>query len=278
MVIRDVINDAERKLSENSIENSRMEVYILLEFILNKPKSTILCHDTQMMDKCDADRFYKLIKRRIEGEPLQYIINRQYFMGYEFYVDENVLIPRADTEIIVEEVLQYSQNILNPKILDLCTGSGCIGISLAKRLKEANIYASDISKKAIDIAKYNSNTNKTTINFIASDLFEDIFIKDFDIIVSNPPYIEKFEIDNLPQEVKKEPLIALDGGEDGMSFYKRIIKEAKKYLKNNGMIFLEIGYNQLDKVRKILSDEEYKDIKIVKDYSQNDRVVAARFR
>jgi release factor glutamine methyltransferase len=270
MVIRDIINDAEHKLNENNIENGRMEVYILLEFILNKPKSIILCHDTEMMDKCDADRFNKLVKRRIEGEPLQYIINRQYFMGYGFYVDENVLIPRADTEIVVEKILEYSKNILKPKILDLCTGSGCIGISLNKKLREANIYASDISEKAIEVAKYNSKINEATVNFIVSDLFEAISVKDFDIIVSNPPYIEKLEIENLSKEVKREPLIALDGGKDGLLFYRRIIKDSKKYLKNNGMIFLEIGYNQANEVGKILRDEEYKDIKIIKDYSQND--------
>ena len=203
-------------------------------------------------------------------------------MGLNFYVDENVLIPQPDTEILVEEVINMCRNIncsepeKTIKVLDLCTGSGAIGVSIAKNIEKCEITLSDISYDALKIAQKNSaevtvlgDTQNNKI--IQSDLFEKIEEK-FDIIVSNPPYIETKTIQTLDKEVQMEPRIALDGGEDGLDLYRRIIKEAYKYLYNNGILALEIGYNQEDRVINLLKESNmYKEIYSKKDLSNIDR-------
>ena len=216
--------------------------------------------------------------------PIQYITNHQEFMKLDFYVDENVLIPQPDTEILVEEVIKFAnmestkQNIAHNKlhILDLCTGSGAIAVSLAKYIENCEVTATDISSKAIQIAKLNAEKNLVhkKINFIESDMFKNIPHKKFDIIVSNPPYIEKDIISTLSTEVQKEPFIALNGGIDGLDFYRIIIDNRNKYLALNGKLFLEIGYDQKDKVLDlILSANSKYSPKCVKDLSGNDRVI-----
>ena len=186
----------------------------------------------------------------MQGTPLQYITNHQEFMGYDFFVDENVLIPQPDTEILVEEVLKLAQAKKNCTILDMCTGSGCIGISLAKRLqKDVQITLVDISNKALKVAEKNAINNKVNVQLIQSDMFNNIDTsKKYDIIVSNPPYIETDEILNLNKQVQNEPHLALDGGKDGLDFYRIFANEAYKYLNKGGYLCLEIGYNQKEKV------------------------------
>jgi len=213
--------------------------------------------------------------------PIQYITNNQEFMKLNFYVDKNVLIPQPDTEILVEEVIEISKKINSKKILDLCTGSGAIGVSLAKYLPNCEITAVDISKKALQIAKKNAIINEVEkqITFISSDLFSNLESQKFDIIVSNPPYIKRNDIENLEEQVKKEPLIALDGGEDGLDFYKKIIKEAHKYLVSEGYLCLEIGYNQKDEVIKLIEKEEtFKNIYSKKDLYGIDRIIIAEMK
>ena len=200
-------------------------------------------------------------------------------MKLDFYVDENVLIPRADTEILVEEVIDKctKDGEREYKILDLCTGSGIVGISLAKYIKKCEVVCADISKKALEIAKKNAKSNNAdNTKFIYSNMFSNIKDK-FDIIVSNPPYIKRKVIEKLEKEVQNEPYIALDGGIDGLDFYKLIACEAYKYLNDTGEVFLEIGYDQKEEVINLLENSgKFSNIYSKKDLYGNDRVVVAR--
>lgn len=192
-------------------------------------------------------------------------------MKLRFFVNDNVLIPREDTEILVQEAIELNKK----SILDMCTGSGCIAISLAKYIEGAIVDAVDISKEALELAEKNADFNAVKVNFINSNLFENIS-KEYDLIVSNPPYIPSLDIEELQSEVKNEPHIALDGGDDGLDFYKKISKEALKYLRVDGILMYEIGYDQAISVSNILKNCGYKDIKVIKDFGGNDRVVIAR--
>lgn len=222
----------------------------------------------------------KYIDKIINGKPIQYITNEQEFMKLKFYVDENVLIPQPDTEIIVEKVIdEFKDKEL--KILDLCTGSGTIAISLAKYIERCNILATDISSKAIQIAKLNAEKNQVhkKIEFVLSDMFEEIRKDKFDIIVSNPPYIKTEVIKTLDKQVQNEPKLALDGGINGLKFYEIISKNAYKFLNNNGKIYLEIGYDQKNDVIDLLKKtQKYKDIICIKDLELNDRLIVASIK
>ena len=217
------------------------------------------------------------IDKIINGKPIQYITNEQEFMKLKFYVDENVLIPQPDTEILAEKIIdEYSDK--EAKIWDLCTGSGAIAISLAKYIKKSNIIATDISNKAIQIAKLNAEKNLVhkKIKFILSDMFKNIENDTFDLIVSNPPYIKTDVINNLEKSVQNEPNIALDGGEDGLKFYKIIAENAYKFLNNNGKLYLEIGFDQKENVINLLQKTyKYNEITCIKDLAGNDRLIIA---
>lgn len=238
----------------------------------------MIIHDNDEVDLNKQESFNEAINKLINNIPLQYITNYQEFMKLDFYVDENVLIPRCDTEILVEEIIEnYSNNEKKSyKILDLCTGSGAIGISLAKYIKNAEVVCSDISEKAIEVAKKNSKINNIkNIEFLKSNMFENVIDK-FDIIVSNPPYIKKEVIKELDKQVQNEPNIALDGGIDGLDFYRIIADNAYKYLNDNGGLFLEIGYDQKEDVINLFKENDrYKNIYSRKDLYGNDRIVVA---
>lgn len=258
-------------LNKNNIESPNLKTRMLLANILNKNKEYLLIHDTEELNISNINKYKEDIQKLANSIPIQYIINKQEFMGLEFYVDKNVLIPQPDTEILVEEAIKicntYSGDI---KVLDLCTGSGAIGISIGKYVKNAKVYATDISDEAINIAKKNAKQNNVNnIEFIISDMFDNIKETNFDIIVSNPPYIETDVIPLLSEEVKKEPIIALDGGKDGLKFYKIILSEYKKYLESEGYLLLEIGYDQAKSVGKLINSN----YNIIKDLAGNDRVV-----
>lgn len=268
MVASKLINEM-----QNRIE-LKHEAYILIEYVTGFNKLYLMCHDVEIKDN-EVKKIMELVDKRANGTPLQYLTNIQYFYGNPFYVDENVLIPRADTEILVEKCIEILKNKKQPKILDMCTGSGCIGITLKKKIKDSELFLVDISEKALNVAKRNASDNNVDVNFILSDLFFNIEDKDFDIIVSNPPYIETSEIEKLNIDVKNEPILALDGGEDGLDFYKKISQQAYSYLKDTGSICFEIGYNQADKVSEILKKLNYKNIIVYKDYGGNNRVVCA---
>ncbi len=283
MQIKEILKLGVELLREKNIEEPNLKVKMLLSDVLNKTKEYLIIHDEEEVNENEKKVFLEKIERLRNYEPIQYILNRQEFMGFSFSVNENVLIPQPDTENLVEEVLHIADKLdkdINEeiRILDLCTGSGAIAISIAKLLgKKVLVYASDISAEALKVAEENSMNNMVNIYFFKSNLFEKISnLYKFDIIVSNPPYIETKKIENLPEEVKREPKIALDGGEDGLKFYKEISKEAKKYLLENGYLAFEIGYNQREYVESILKQDRYKNIYSRKDLSGNDRVVIAQ--
>lgn len=244
-------------------------------------KFELVINHTQEIPEEKINEFKSGLEKLKNNTPIQYITNHQEFMKLDFYVDENVLIPQPDTEILVEEVLKYVGHIDKTKsskikILDLCTGSGAIAVSLAKYIDNCEITATDISNKAIQIAKLNAEKNlvHTKINFIESNMFENIPETKYDIIVSNPPYIETDIINTLSQEVQKEPHLALDGGYDGLKFYKIIANNSYNYLSENGKVFLEIGFNQKDKLYDIINNSEhFKNPTCIKDLEQNDRVI-----
>ena len=264
----------------NNIDEASLKIKMILAYILREDKSYLVIHKDREISGKEYEEFLNSIQRLKQGEPVQYIIEKTEFYGLEFNVTSDVLIPQPDTEILVEEVIDiYNKNYSgkNDKvnILDLCTGSGAIAVSLKKNLSNVELFASDISLKALDIAKKNAIQNETEIDFIESNLFENID-KKFDIIVSNPPYIERRVLDTLPEEVKYEPVLALDGGADGLEFYRKIIKDSKNYLNENGVLALEIGFDQKKSVIGLMEQEGYKDIYSKKDYGGNDRIVVSR--
>lgn len=253
------------------IEDGNIKARILLEYILKLSREKIVSNPNIEVSDNNVEFYLNKINDIKNGIPIQYITNKQEFMKLNFYVDKNVLIPQPDTEILVEKAIEICNNHGNDiKILDLCTGSGAIGISIAKNIKNAKVYATDIKNTVIDIAKQNAKQNNVdNIEFIVSDMFENIQEKDFDIIVSNPPYIETDVIKTLPTEVRNEPIIALDGGKDGLKFYKIILSEYKKYLKKDGYLLLEIGYNQAKSVGELIN----LNYSIIEDLAGNDRVI-----
>jgi release factor glutamine methyltransferase len=291
MKIREVLNDGIYVLKERNIEDSTLKARLLMSYLIDRPKEYLITHDMDEISFEQQNKYYIYLDRLISGEPLQYITNCQEFMGLKFYVDKNVLIPQPDTEILVQATIKYIKHVSrkenvklfenldkpilnNPKILDLCTGSGAIAISISKNISTAKVWASDISPEAIMVAKKNAIKNKAELTFVESDLFENISER-FDVIVSNPPYIESNVIPTLDIEVQNEPHLALDGGLDGLDFYRKIAKEAKNNLNLNGMLFLEIGYNQKYDVTEILKKEKYKNITCIQDFSGLDRVIFA---
>lgn len=279
MTIKELLNQAVIMLKNENIDAPKNKARMLLQATLKKSREYLMIYDNKEVENIDRDRYIKNVKRLILGEPLQYITGIQEFMKLNFLVTKDVLIPRPDTEILVEEVIRKAENIPNPVILDLCTGSGAIAVSLAKYIKNVHICAIDISSKALEIAKKNAELNgvKNNIEFIESNLFDKIKERKFDIIVSNPPYIETETIKTLSKEVQSEPKIALDGGKDGLDFYRKIADSGSKYLNRQGYICLEIGYNQRIAVRQILENKKrYVNINCIKDLCGNDRVITAQ--
>lgn len=276
MRLQELIKYGKDQLKNNKIDDETVKAKALLKYILNVDDAYLIIHNNEIQSTEIEKKYKDLMEELIEGKPLQYIMHTQEFMNLNFYVDENVLIPQPDTETLVlqaiKRIKQYENN--NIKVLDLCTGSGAIAISLAKEFENKNVqvYASDISSKALEVAKKNAMQNNVQINFINSNMFENIDEK-FDIIVSNPPYIETETIKKLSKDVQQEPHIALDGGFDGLEFYKIIASEYEKYLNDNGTLLLEIGYNQKQSVIELFIN---RNVECIKDLAQNDRVIIVK--
>lgn len=279
MKIEELIKEGSKILAQNKIETPIQVCRILLSTLLQKTKEYLIIHMEESVDKDIERKYKKNVKKIANGYPLQYITNHQEFMKLNFFVNESVLIPRQDTEILVEEVIELAKGREGVKILDLCTGSGVIGISIAKYLPNAKVTITDISKEALQVAKINAEKNKVEANMIESDLFERISKDSFDIIVSNPPYIETDVIRTLDKQVQKEPILALDGGKDGLEIYRRIVRQAYEYIHQDGYLCLEIGYNQKGTVTNLLKQtDKYTDIISKKDLASRDRIIIAKRR
>lgn len=276
MKIIDVLNEAKEELAVSGVENGLYEARLFLANVLKKSVEWVMIHIEDEIEKTEKEVFDGLIDRRIKGEPFQYIVGNCCFFGYDFLVNESVLVPRSDTEVWVEKVIKLAKEVKANSILDLCTGSGCIAITLKKELKDVLLYGVDISENALAVAKENAKINNADVKFILSDLFNNLPMNKFDIIVSNPPYIPSKEIQTLARDVQREPIIALDGGEDGLEFYRKIIKKAKEFLKENGYLALEFGYDQAKKVEKILLENEFEVLDMIKDYSGNTRAIISK--
>lgn len=278
MNINELLIYGRKYLLDTQIDEIPLKIRLLAESILKMNKYELVINHLQDVSNDDFERFKKGLEKIKNNTPIQYITNNQEFMKLNFYVDENVLIPQPDTEILVENVIKYCSvnNSKEFRILDLCTGSGAIAVSLAKYIPNCKIVASDISSKALQVAKLNTERNQVIdkVEFVESDMFENIKTNDFDIIVSNPPYIEKAVIDTLSPEVQKEPHLALDGGDDGLDFYRIIINQSPNFLKINGKVFLEIGYNQKNSIFELIQkNASFATPICIKDLGLNDRVV-----
>lgn len=279
MTIKEILRKGMIQLKTGNVTEPNLKARLIMQYILNKPRQYLIIYDDQVLTLRQEVDYFKAIKRLINGEPIQHITHQQEFMKLSFFVNEDVLIPRPDTEILVEEVIKIAKKIKAKNILDMCTGSGAIAVSLAKYLDNVEITAVDISTKTLNVAKTNAKNNEVEnkITFIESNLFENIVNEKYDIIVSNPPYIRKDVIKTLNKEVQKEPKIALDGGYDGLDFYRKITHQSEEYLKFNGYLCFEIGYDQKKDVIKIINDErKFTGTYSKKDLCDNDRIVVTR--
>ncbi len=276
MSIQELLEIGVNELKKHNIETPIIIARRLMCFFLNKDKIYLLLHSDEQVSNEKQKDFLGAVNKLVNNIPIQYIIKKQEFMKMEFYVDENVLIPRQDTEIVVQEAINIINDYKLENVLDMCTGSGAIAISIAKYTSAKNIVASDISKKSLKIAQKNAQKNEAEnrIKFLNSNMFKGIVNK-YDLIISNPPYIKKQEIKTLDESVKKEPHLALNGGEDGLDFYRIIEKEGYDHLNENGYLVLEIGYDQKDAVMKILSNR-YTNIICKKDLAGNDRAIICK--
>lgn len=279
MKIREAINKGSIQLKMQKIDSPKLKARLLMQSLLGKDRQYILVYDEKQLAQKQEEDYFKNIERLGNGEPLQHITHQQEFMKMNFYVNKDVLIPRPDTEVLVEEVIKIAKKINAKKILDLCTGSGAIAISLAKYIDNSQITAVDISEKALKVAERNAKKNQVEnqIAFLSSNLFQEIPKEKYDIIVSNPPYIKREVIKSLDEEVKKEPLMALDGGWDGLDFYRKIIHQSYEFLKYKGYLCLEIGYDQkIDVIELIEQEEKYKNTYSKQDLYGNDRIVITK--
>ena len=275
MNYRKLYETGKDRLEKAGIQEAALDARLLLEEVRGTDRNTLLAHGDRAVTEEEETQFLIFIERRSTREPLQQITGWQEFMGLRFSVTEDVLVPRQDTETLVEEVMRYLRDGM--EILDVCTGSGCILLSLLRYSNGCRGVGCDISEKALAVAGQNAKELGISAQFIQSDLFESIEGR-FEYIVSNPPYIRKDMIPTLMEEVRDhEPLIALDGGEDGLDFYRKITREATEHLYSGGMLFFEIGYDRGEAVKLLMEEEGYEEVTVSQDLAGLDRVVYGTF-
>jgi release factor glutamine methyltransferase len=276
---KDLYVNGIEKLERAGIAEAKLDARLLLEYVCGTDHSTLLAHPDLEVSDAETEKYLGFIDRRAEREPVAYIIGSWSFMGLDFCVNKNVLIPEQDTEILVEEAMRYLEDGM--RFMDLCTGSGCIALSLLNYTNNTSAVCTDISEGALEVAMENADklglSNRAT--FIKTDLFPPEEMGKFDIIVSNPPYIASKVIEELAPEVRDyEPRLALDGDEDGLVFYRRIVDRASEYLNSSGYLLMEIGYDQRKALVSMLeANGRFHDIQVIKDLGGNDRVVSACF-
>ena len=275
MNIENILGKASKQLNSLNIKNANLDCEVLLSSTINKDREYLILNLKQNLDKKYIDFFYNLIERRKKGEPVAYLINKKEFWKETFYVNKDVLIPRPDTEHLIEEVIKYTYEDSKLHILDIGTGSGCILLSILRERKKFNGTGIDISKKSINISRYNAKKLKLNnrTKFYISDV-DNFLIGKYDIVISNPPYIENLSLKYLDRDVINfEPKLALDGGKDGFSEIIKVINKSSALIKKNGIFILEIGYNQKNKAIQMLKNKGFYIKKVLKDYSKNDRCI-----
>lgn len=284
----EVLKQATERLSLAGNKEAKLDSWYLMEEVSKMNRTQWYLNSQNEMPEEKKTEFERMLNRLLQGEPISYIIGSRGFMGYSFVVDENVLIPRQDTELLVEEALRLAKDEINKKledakgsyrVLDMCTGSGCIAISIDKMLNESkqqvSVSAADISEGALKIAALNNERLGAGVELVQSNMFDNVTGK-YNIIVSNPPYIPKAQMDELEKKVVDyEPYSALYGGMDGLDFYRIIAKEAGNYLEDDGWLLLEIGYDQGESVPELLVKNGFENIRVLKDYNNLNRVVIA---
>jgi len=275
MNIENILDKASKQLNSLNINNANLDCEVLLSNTISKDREYLILNLKQNLDKKYIDFFYNLIERRKKGEPVAYLINKKEFWKETFYVNKDVLIPRPDTEHLIEEVIKYTDEDSKLHILDIGTGSGCILLSILRERKKFNGTGIDISKKSINISRYNAKKLKLNnrTKFYVSDV-DNFLIGKYDIVISNPPYIENLSLKYLDRDVINfEPKLALDGGKDGFSEIIKVINKSSALIKKNGIFILEIGYNQKNKAIQMLKNKGFYIKKVLKDYSKNDRCI-----
>ena len=274
MTYREAVEFGTKCLTDAGVPDAALDAWYLLQMVCKIERSYYYVHGEEDITQ-DAQKEYEIaVQKRAEHIPLQYIIGEQEFMGLRFKVNSNVLIPRQDTETLVEQV----SKIVKPgmKVLDLCTGSGCVLISVLKNAPELTGMGSDISKTALLVAKENAKLHEVDAEWVRSDLFDNI-TETFDVIMANPPYIPTGEILSLMPEVRDfEPENALDGGADGLDFYRKIAGQVKDYLNPGGYVYMEIGYDQGEAVSELMRNAGFTEVEVIKDLARNDRVVKGK--
>ena len=274
MTYREAVEFGTKCLTDAGVPDAALDAWYLLQMVCKIERSYYYVHGEEDITQ-DAQKEYEIaVQKRAEHIPVQYIIGEQEFMGLRFKVNSNVLIPRQDTETLVEQVLK----IVKPgmKVLDLCTGSGCVLISVLKNAPELTGMGSDISKTALLVAKENAKLHEVDAEWVRSDLFDNI-TETFDVIMANPPYIPTGEILSLMPEVRDfEPENALDGGADGLDFYRKIAGQVKDYLNPGGYVYMEIGYDQGEAVSELMRNAGFTEVEVIKDLARNDRVVKGK--
>lgn len=266
----------EQLLQAAGVMDARTDAWFLLEMVAKIDRSFYFTHINEEVETEVLAEYERVLEKRAEHVPLQYITGEQEFMGMTFKVNSNVLIPRQDTETLVEETLK----VIEPQmeVLDLCTGSGCILLSILKNAPTVHGTGSDVSKQALLVAKENAKLHNLEADWVRGNLFDNVSGQ-FDVIVSNPPYIAQAEIPTLMPEVAQfEPMQALDGGVDGLDFYRSITEEAPQYLKENGYLFFEIGWDQGQEVQRLMREAGFSDVAVIKDLAGNDRVVKGQIK